>query len=81
MPYNIRIQGIEQNKDDLYEVAIECLGPLANYSKEEMSKELDHIYRLHTAVTRCANAPPEIRVRFCRRCIKDMVLKDHKGNN
>lgn len=78
--YNIRIQGIIQNKDeDIYEIIVECLAPLANYTKEEMSKELDHVFRMHTAVTKRMNTPPEVVVRFCRRCTRDRVLKASQG--
>lgn len=79
--YNLRIQGVMQQKDeDIYETAIECLAPLANFSKEEMSREIDQVYRLHTAVTRRMNKLPELIVRFCRRCIKDRVLKATLGH-
>lgn len=45
--YNIRIQGLLQSKDeDIYEIAVECLAPLANYTKDEMSRELDYVYRM-----------------------------------
>lgn len=63
--YNIRIQGLAQNKgEDLYEIIADCLAPLVNYMKEEMSKELDHVYRLHTTVTKRMNIPPEVVIRL-----------------
>lgn len=41
--YNVRIQGVAQSKDE-DEIAVECLAPLANYTKEEIARELDHVY-------------------------------------
>lgn len=44
-----------------------------------MRKELDVVYRMHTAYTKRSNAPPETIVRFCRRCTKDRVMKASQG--
>lgn len=61
--YNIRIQIILQETDeDIYKIVADRLGPLVNYSTEEMSKELDYAYRTLAAITRCTNVPPEIVV-------------------
>lgn len=78
--YNIRIQGIENKKgEDVYEVAIESLAPLANYTTEEMRTELDYVYRMNTAFTKRTNMPPELIVWFLRRCMRDRVLKAIQG--
>lgn len=51
--YNIRIQRLEHIKgEDVYEIATDCLSLLANFSKEEMRRELALVYRMHTAYTR-----------------------------
>lgn len=46
---------------------------------EEMSKELDYVYRTHMAIIRHTNAPSETVVHFCRRYVRDRVLKAAQG--
>ncbi|KAJ7303177.1 hypothetical protein JRQ81_012110, partial [Phrynocephalus forsythii] len=72
----LRIQGLTFDKDEnIYNLVGECLSSLLEIPVEELLREVDVIYRQHTAYTRRNKHPPEVIVKLVRRYTRDCILK------
>lgn len=73
----VRIQNIpEETQEDLRDVIGEALASTIGMDKEELIDEMDQVYRVTSRYTRENKLPREVHVRFNKKRVRDMVLKE-----